>query len=56
MEREACMAVLLRAGADAQRMIDGEGQTVERFAAHVARCAFEHDSVVSPDALAADRG
>lgn len=31
------MAVLLRAGADAQRVIDGEGWSIERFVAHVAR-------------------
>ncbi|MBE7480972.1 MAG: hypothetical protein HS104_13445 [Polyangiaceae bacterium] len=46
--REACMAVLLRAGADAQRVIDGEGWSIERFAAHVARLKVLRGQYSSP--------
>lgn len=35
--REACVAVLLRAGADAQRIIEGDGWPLDRFAAHLGR-------------------
>ncbi len=31
------MALLLRAGADAQRMLDGQGWPLERFARHISR-------------------
>lgn len=42
------MAVLLRAGADAQRVIDGEGWSLERFAGHVARLKVLRGSYSSP--------
>jgi len=35
--REACVAVLLKAGADTQRIIDADGWPLDRFAAHLGR-------------------
>lgn len=37
--RERCMALLLRAGADTQRLIDGQGLPLERFARHIGKIA-----------------
>lgn len=42
------MAVLLRAGADTQRLIDGEGWSIERFVAHVARLKALRGAYSSP--------
>lgn len=42
------MALLLRAGADAQRLIDGQGWPLERFARHISRLTVLRGSGAHP--------